>query len=284
MDIESGTHRRVEKLAALEMRPMERHGKVVPGLRWNPLCFDQTTGTGCFVVQFEPGGVSVPHEHPGPEEFYVIDGEFCDHDGHTYRAGEFVSLGAGTRHYSYSEHGALILAWLTETNRPLHRSEALSFGPDTVGQARFSDTGSEMPADHAPGQRRLVEVVNDLEFTPFDRYGDEVAKLFWNPVSFDRGTGKGCFVIRFKPGGVSTPHEHHGMEEFYVLDGTVVDHDGVHYTRGDFVSLGPGVKHYSHSPDGVLVIAWLTGTNRPLSEGEALSFGPDVVNRARYRT
>ena len=261
---------------------MERHGKVVPGLRWNPLCSDQPPAPAAS-VQFEPGGVSVPPRTPGARRVYVLDGEFCDHDGTHLPARQFVSL-TGTP--------ALLLL---RARRPhprladrdqsaLHHREALSFGPDTVGQARFSDNGSEAPVDHAPGQHRLVEVVNDLEFTPFDRYGDEVAKLFWNPVSFDRGTGKGCFVIRFKPGGVSTPHEHHGMEEFYVLDGTVVDHDGVRYTKGDFVSLGPGVKHYSHSPDGVLVIAWLTGTNRPLTEGEALSFGPDVVNRARYRT
>lgn len=280
---ESGTHRLIEKLADLEMFPMTRYGEIMPGLKWNPLRFDETTPSGFFVVEFEPGGVSIPHEHPSAEEFYVLKGAFCDHDGHTYEAGELVSLGPGTRHYSYSEHGALVLVWLTEGNRALHASEPLSFGPDTVGLARFSETSNEPPGEDSPGQTRLVQAVDSLDYTAFDRYGNEVPKLFWNPVTFDRATGKGCFVIRFEPGGVSTPHEHHGMEEFYVLDGQVIDHDGVTYAKGDCVSLGPGVKHYSYSPDGVQVLAWLTDTNRPLNEGEPLSFGEDVLGKARYR-
>lgn len=279
---EQGTHRRIEKLANLEMFPMDRYGEIMPGLKWNPMRFDQSTRTGFFVVEFEPGGTSVPHEHPSAEEFYVLEGEFCDHDGHTYRAGEFVSLGPGTRHYSYSEHGAVVLVWLIEGNRALHANESLSFGEDTVGRAVFNNTA--VAAENTPGQRRLVCNPRTLELTPFDRYGDGVPKLFWNPITFDRETGKGCFVIRFEPGGVSTPHEHHGFEEFHVLDGEVVDHDGVSYRKGDFVSLGPGVRHYSYSPDGVLVLAWLTDTNHPLTAGEALSFGPDVLGKGRFRT
>ncbi|MCB0219106.1 MAG: cupin domain-containing protein, partial [Chrysiogenetes bacterium] len=80
-----------------------------------------------------------------------------------------------------------------------------------------------------------------------------------------------------------TPHEHFGMEEFYVIEGELIDHDGQKYTAGDFVSLGPGVRHYSYSPNGALTVAWLTDTNRTLAEGEELSFGPDVLKRARYR-
>ena len=283
MTNESGTHRLVKTLAELEMVPMERYGKLVPGIRWSPLRVDTITHTGCFVVQFEPGSVSVPHEHPAAEEFYVLDGQLTDHDGYTYRAGEFVSLGPGTRHYSYSEHGARVLVWLTQANRQLHSSEELSFGSDVAGRGNFSDVANSAPSDVAVGQDRLTRVVNALEFTPFDRYGDEVAKLFWNPVTFSRETGKGCFVIRFNPGGVSTPHEHYGMEEFYVLEGEVIDHDGTPYKAGDFVSLGLGVKHYSYAPNGVLVLAWLTDTNRPVTDGETLSFGPDVIGKARYR-
>ena len=273
---EPGTHRLVEKLSELEMLPMDRYGEAMPGLLWNPLRFDDTTRSGFFVVQFEPGGTSIPHEHPSAEEFYVLEGEFCDHDGYTYRAGDFVSLGAGTRHYSYSEHGALVLVWLTAGNRALHSSEPLSFGPDTVGRAEFIDVEPAQTGQIA-SHSRLVETVDSLPLTPFDRYGDDVALLFWNPITFDRATSRGCFVIRFEPGGVSTPHEHHGLEEFYVLDGEFMDHDGVVYTKGDLVSLGPGVRHYSYSPGGVLALAWLTDTNRVLDDTETLSFGADVV-------
>lgn len=120
---------------------------------------------------------------------------------------------------------------------------------------------------------RRVWKIDELEFTPFNRYGNDVAKLFWAPVTFDRKTGKGCFIIRFLPGGTSTPHEHHGFEEFYVIEGSVIDHDGVEYKAGHFVSLKPGTKHYSHSPGGALMVAWLTDNNRVLEPGEAMSWG-----------
>ena len=275
--------RLVEHAATMKMSPMERYGEKTPGLKWNPLRFDDATRSVFFIVQFEPGGLSTAHEHPSAEEFYVLDGEVCDHDGHTYRAGEFVSLGPGTRHYSYSEHGATVLVWLSEGNRALNPEEPLSFGPDTLGRATFSD--NHEPTKYAnPSHQRLVVALDELEFTPFDRYGTDVPKLFWNPVTFNRDTGQGCFVIKFKPGGVSTPHEHHGFEEFYVLDGEFLDHDGMRYKAGDFVSLGPGVRHYSYSPEGVSVIAWLTDTIRPLVEGETLSFGADVLAKARFQS
>ena len=274
--------RLIENIATLEMVPMDRYGDVMPGLKWNPLRYDDATRTGFFIVEFEPGGVSTPHEHPSAEEFYVLEGEVCDHDGFTYRAGEFVSLGPGTRHYSYSEKGAMVLVWLSEGNRALQPDKPLSFGPDTLGRAAYSDK-IEPTKFAKPSHERLVLTLDELEFTPFDRYGADVPKLFWNPVTFNRDTGQGCFVIRFKPGGVSTAHEHLGFEEFYVLDGEFLDHDGFRYTAGDFVSLGPGVRHYSYSESGVRVIAWLSDTNRALAEGETLSFGADVLGKARYR-
>jgi quercetin dioxygenase-like cupin family protein len=120
---------------------------------------------------------------------------------------------------------------------------------------------------------RRIWKVDELEFTPFNRYGSDVSKLFWAPVTFDRKTGKGCFIIRFLPGGVSTPHEHHGFEEFYVAEGSVIDHDGVEYKAGHFVSLAPNSKHYSYSPNGALLVAWLTDNNRVIEQGETLSWG-----------
>jgi hypothetical protein len=120
---------------------------------------------------------------------------------------------------------------------------------------------------------RRVWNIDDIEFTPFNRYGSEVSKLFWAPLTFDRATGKGCFLIRFLPGGTSTPHEHHGYEEFYVAEGSVIDHDGVEYKAGHFVSLKPGTKHFSHSPNGALLVAWLTDNNRVVEPGENLSWG-----------
>ena len=48
MNMEPGTSRLVEKVSDLEMLPMDRYGEIMPGLKWNPLRFDETTRSGFF--------------------------------------------------------------------------------------------------------------------------------------------------------------------------------------------------------------------------------------------
>ena len=42
-----------------------------------------------------PGAVTVPHVHPGYEEFYVLEGEAVESDGTVIRAGGLHLLPAG---------------------------------------------------------------------------------------------------------------------------------------------------------------------------------------------
>lgn len=274
------TDRIVQKVLDLELTPFNRYGDDVPQLFWNPVTFDRETGKGCFVIRFKPGGVSAPHEHFGFEEFYVVEGPMIDHDGVAYEAGSFVSLGPNTRHYSHGPEGVLLVAWLSDNNRALEEGEKLSFGSDKIN-GRFRPATGNTPKGPV-GTHRYAKKTVEMEFGPFDRFGESVPRLSWNPISFDRKTGKGCYVMRFAAGGVSTPIEQSGTEEFYVIEGELIGHDGTSYRAGDFVSLGPGVRHYMWSPDGAQIAVWSTETHRVLAEGEELSFGPDVERRASF--
>lgn len=138
-----------------------------------------------------------------------------------------------------------------------------------------------MSSEIAP-YRHVWDMAN-LEFVPFNRYGKAIPKLFWAPLSFDHETGEGCFSIKFEPGGVSKPHEHLGFEEMLILEGELVDHDGVVYKKGQFVSLEPGTTHYSASPNGCQTLAFYrrakagdTGQNRPDAKPGELSWGKPV--------
>ena len=85
-------------------------------------------------------------------------------------------------------------------------------------------------------QRHMVNL-DSAEFVPYGLQGSVQSDLTWCNVSYDEAEGGGCFLIRFKPGGTSIPHEHVGYEEFLVLDGEIEDCDGAIYKKNDLVSL-----------------------------------------------
>lgn len=106
-------------------------------------------------------------------------------------------------------------------------------------------------------------------FRPYDRYGKAINGMHWIPLSGELQNGEfECFLLRMEAGAASRPHEHTGYEEFYVVDGVLIDCDGSEYKSGDFVRLLPGSKHSSHTPGGCLLLVMLRGNNRPLREDE----------------
>lgn len=123
----------------------------------------------------------------------------------------------------------------------------------------------DTPERDIPGRR--VVSIDEALFAPYDRYGEAVPGLSWLNVSYDDETGHGTFLIRFAPGSRSLRHEHTGIEEFLVLEGSLVDDDGTVFGAGDFVSFAPGSRHASTAPDGCLIVVFLRGRNRLVENG-----------------
>ncbi len=101
--------RRIERAPRDRMRPFDRYGELVPDLYWYPLNEPARDGHEIYLIRFDPGASSVPHEHLGREEFMVLQGELVDCDGTVFRAGDFVSYAQGSQHYSTSETGCTLL-------------------------------------------------------------------------------------------------------------------------------------------------------------------------------
>ena len=72
-------------------------------------------GTGFHIYKMEPGYTTIPHEHRGNEEFFIISGDVTDNDGTVYREGDLVLMKAGTQHCSYSENGCVIAVYIETT-------------------------------------------------------------------------------------------------------------------------------------------------------------------------
>ena len=72
-----------------------------------------------FMVEYQPGGVAQPHDHPLEESYYILEGEVvasANDDEFTLRAGDFFWTGVGCIHAFYNRSSGRV-RWL-ETQAP----------------------------------------------------------------------------------------------------------------------------------------------------------------------
>jgi len=109
------------------------------------------------------------------------------------------------------------------------------------------------------------------------RYVD-VDGLPWKPTAFpgieikvlmqNEETGLLTALTRFAPGAKLPLHEHTDLEQSYVIEGSLVDDEGI-ATAGNYVWRPAGSTHDAHAPDGALVLSFFLRPNRFLDEGNS---------------
>ena len=120
---------------------------------------------------------------------------------------------------------------------------------------------------------RTVARFDKDNFEPMKLDGLPLAGTWWCNISYDEDTGQGSYLMIMAPDTWSNPHRHNGPEEFYMVEGDLVDCDGTIYRAGDFISLQGGSAHESHSPSGCKIVVTHRGVidNISKSELEALT-------------
>jgi len=112
-------------------------------------------------------------------------------------------------------------------------------------------------------KRKITDLYN-VEFKPFDNYGEIIPGMSWYKISYHReNNGQGSYVLKMDPGAKSIPHEHTGYEEFLILDGELIDSDGKIFKKGNFITFEPGSTHSSYTKDGCLILVFMRGINKP---------------------
>jgi anti-sigma factor ChrR (cupin superfamily) len=101
------------------------------------------------------------------------------------------------------------------------------------------------------------------------RYVD-IDSLEWSELPFKGVTGKillqdterGVMTafVRMEPGAEIPHHEHTGLEQSYVLEGSLVDDDGV-CSAGQYVWRPKGNRHVARSPNGALMLVMFEAPN-----------------------
>jgi len=112
--------------------------------------------------------------------------------------------------------------------------------------------------------RRIITNPLKLEFEPFDNYGEPIKGMSWHKISYEKEKGQGSYILKMEPGAKSIPHEHVSYEEFYMLDGELIDVDGKIFKKGDFISFEPGSKHSSFTEKGCLILVFMRSRNKTI--------------------
>ena len=113
-------------------------------------------------------------------------------------------------------------------------------------------------------KKRNIINIDNLNFEPFDNYGISIEGMSWHKISYDKKKGQGTYVLKMEPGAKSIPHEHTNYEEFYMLDGELIDIDGKVFKKGDIVSFEPGSQHSSYTKNGCLILVFMRSRNKTI--------------------
>jgi mannose-6-phosphate isomerase-like protein (cupin superfamily) len=122
------TGRRVAALATAGFEPYDLDGPLQPEITWQPISFDRASQQGSYVMRMAPGARTIAHDHPGYEDFLILEGELTDSDGLVLKRGDFVSYPPGSHHHSWTTTGCVIAVF-----------EWRPAGPDGLTECSGSD-------------------------------------------------------------------------------------------------------------------------------------------------
>ncbi|MGI9425752.1 MAG: cupin domain-containing protein [Hyphomicrobiaceae bacterium] len=106
----------------------------------------------------------------------------------------------------------------------------------------------------APLSSRYV-TVDDIPWQSTQFPGVEIKVLME-----DEESGMMTALTRLAPGAVLPDHTHEGIEQSWVLEGTLEDHEGA-VTAGNYVWRPAGSRHVARTPDGCLVLGFFQKPN-----------------------
>ena len=112
----------VVRSGQVEWRPLEEPG--VSGVHVKVLRLEGATGRApTILLRFEPGATYPPHNHPGGEEIFVLEGDVRLGKDHL-RAGDYLYTAPNNKHGVSSETGCVLLLVVPEEVEILGRDKA----------------------------------------------------------------------------------------------------------------------------------------------------------------
>lgn len=103
--------------------------------------------------------------------------------------------------------------------------------------------------------RRVIDTANS-DYDIYDFGGPKLDDIAQLDLTYDRKTGQGAYMIRMQPGAETTAHKHSCREEYLILEGDLVEPDGLILGPGDYMIYEPGSEHSSRTVNGCLLVGF----------------------------
>jgi anti-sigma factor ChrR (cupin superfamily) len=97
-------------------------------------------------------------------------------------------------------------------------------------------------------------------------------------VLYSDDSGITTALFKLDPGAVVPLHEHTALEQTFVLEGSIEDHEGV-CGPGQFVWRPAGNRHEAVAPNGAVILGFFLKPNR-FAEGQKFFTEEDATNRS----
>ena len=101
---------------------------------------------------------------------------------------------------------------------------------------------------------RRIFATASVRMQPYDLDGPVQEDMSFAPLSWDRNTECGSYLMRMQPGAATIPHVHDRREEFLVLEGQAIESDGTVLEAGDWIVYEPGSLHNTRTETGCLLL------------------------------
>ena len=107
---------------------------------------------------------------------------------------------------------------------------------------------------HDVSESRTVIRTGHVPFSVYDFDGPVQEDMSLLKLSYDDRSQQGAYMIRMQPGAETIVHTHRRREEYYIIEGDLVESDGKVLGPGDYVIYEPGSRHNSRTVNGCLLI------------------------------
>lgn len=172
------------------------------------------TGRVTSLVRYDADSSFPPHEHPGGEEIFVLDGVFSDETG-DYPKGSYLLNPEGFTHAPYSKNGCVIFVKL-----------------------------QQYPGDD---REHIMLQSDEMDWQPGPHPGTHMKVLYSSPDHPET-----VMLFRLDAGTEVPFHDHPGGEEAFVIEGEIEDENGP-ATAGTWVRYPVGSSHAPSTKTGCLL-------------------------------